>query len=130
MWWEFAIFLVCLLTLFGVCFAVFILREVVKRKDVEILDLHAALQNVTNSQRELVNETSKAKSESLTAFRDLETLIRMQKIIWDSRDTKAAENCVKRLIASGTSVNQLSVSDCYNQLRDDLGLSGWDALDL
>ena len=58
----------------------------------------------------------------MKAVADRELLVEIVKMIWDARDTEAAGTCVTNLIGPSVDGKHLTVTECYDILRTDLGL--------
>lgn len=81
-------------------------------------DLNAAITEIDRL-REL--ETA-AHERSFRSINDRLELIEIIQLVWDSRDTEAAANCVKYLVVPGIDGRHYTIHDCHVKLREDLGI--------
>ena len=133
---EISILCLLILVAIGLGYLIYIQRNLVVAKDIEIMQ-QTALKNNAHDERlkvqelnsDLWQQVSAAQKYSLKAMEDRELLVGLMKIVWDARDTKAAEQCVRNLVGPSDDGHHYTIEECYTHICQALGFEGIAAAD-
>ena len=103
-------------------YLIYILRNLVIAQHIEIATQTALKNNEQERNARLYQENIQTHEIVGRAVEDRLLLIEFVQNVWEARDTDAAARWVKNLIMPSMDGKHYTVEECYNGIREDLGL--------
>lgn len=118
------IFILVLLVLIAAAlgYLIYILRSLVLAQHIEITAQTALKNSEQERNARLYQENIQMHEIMERAVEDRLLLIEFVQNVWEARDTDAAARWVKNLIVPSIDGKHYTVEECYNGIREDLGL--------